>query len=76
MSRERFAPGPLICRAEEDDLLRMALLKLARPTPSTKGMDPKARAQRLHAELERRIKIAITALNPSLPAPPQEPRDG
>lgn len=52
-----------------DAEIRMAaaLAQLGAPAPSTKGMDPKARAQRLHAEIERRIRIARDALRPVVP---------
>lgn len=43
-----------------------ALEQLGAPIPSTKGMDPRARAQRLHAEMERRIRIAREALRPQV----------
>lgn len=41
-----------------------ALHRLQAPVPSTKGMAPKDRAQRLHSEMERRIAIARDALLP------------
>ena len=43
--------------------LRRTLIHLAQPIPSTKGMAPKDRADRLHSELQRRIKAATEALN-------------
>jgi hypothetical protein len=46
--------------------MRAALARLSRPIPSTKGMAPKDRAQRLHSDLERRIAIARDALFPRL----------
>ncbi len=46
------------------NILRQRLIELATPIPSTKGMAPKDRSDRLHAELERRIKIAREAIRP------------
>jgi hypothetical protein len=48
------------------DRLVAALLQLNERMPSTKGMGPKDRANRLHSELERRIAIARDALYPRL----------
>ena len=48
-------------KPSREQLLQRALARLAAPIPPTKGMDPKSRAQRLHAELERRIAIAKEA---------------
>lgn len=45
------------------NLLRQRLIELAAPIPSTKGMGPKDRADRLHAELLRRIKVAREAVH-------------
>lgn len=53
---------PVIMRPSREQLLEQALLRLTGHIPSTKGMDPKTRAQRLHAELERRIALAKDAL--------------
>jgi hypothetical protein len=47
--------GYVVSRKERMD---RALFILTQPVPSTKGMAPKDRALRLHAELERRIAIA------------------
>ena len=48
----------MLTLAEIEPILRQRLAELAAPVPSTKGMAPKDRADRLHAELLRRIKIA------------------
>ncbi len=53
----------------ENARLRAALDTLLGWTPNTKGMDPKARAQRLHAEFERRTAAARAALAPQEPTP-------
>jgi len=47
-----------------EELFEIALCELSKPVPSTKGMDPKARALRLHAELTSRIDLAKRALSP------------
>jgi hypothetical protein len=44
------------------EIALIALHKLNVPVPGTKGLGPKDRAQRLHAEFERRIAIASEAL--------------
>lgn len=36
--------------------MRRAISVMLAPIPSTKGMDPKAKVQRLHAEWERRVR--------------------
>jgi hypothetical protein len=43
---------------DRERVLLQALHRAAAPIPSTKGMNPAERAQRLHAELERRIRDA------------------
>lgn len=53
---------PTIWRASREERLEIALKQIAHPIPSTKGMGPKDRAQRLHVELERRIAIARNAI--------------
>ena len=57
-----MAPDPVQLLAERADAMTLALRRLAAPIPSTKGMGPKDRADRLHAELERRIADAKQAL--------------
>lgn len=52
----------IIVLQTREERLQSALYVLARAVPSTKGMAPKDRAQRLHAELERRIRIAKEAV--------------
>lgn len=47
-----------IYQPSRQELLEMAIVELGKPVPSTKGMDPKAVALRLHAELSRRIHLA------------------
>lgn len=49
-----------IYQLSRQELLEMAIVELGKPIPSTKGMDPKAVALRLHAELSRRIHLAET----------------
>lgn len=49
-----------VYRPSRQEILEMAIAELGRPIPSTKGMDPKAKALRLHAELSRRIQLAET----------------
>ena len=51
-----------IWKATREELFAMALHELAKPIPPTTGMDPKARALRLHAELMARISVAKVAL--------------
>jgi hypothetical protein len=53
-----------IWRMSSEEQLQAALHKLSAPIPSTKGMGPKERAQRLHSEIEHRIAIARAALDP------------
>lgn len=55
--------------AKNHDRYLSALGQLMAPIPGTKGMGPQDRAQRLHAELERRIKIAVTAVMPKIADP-------
>lgn len=55
-------PATIIVLQTREDRLQSALYVLARAVPSTKGMAPRDRAQRLHAELERRIKVAKEAV--------------
>ncbi len=43
-------------------VMAQVLSELAAPAPSTKGMTPAERAQRLHAEMERRAARAKYAL--------------
>lgn len=47
------------------ELFEIALHDLSKPVPTTKGMDPKARCLRLHAELRARIGLAKMALTAS-----------
>jgi hypothetical protein len=54
-------PDTIIVKPTREELMRQALGRLSAPVPSTKGMDPRTRADRLHAELERRIAIAKAA---------------
>ncbi len=56
------APDLTQRQAIEIDRMTSALYKLAEPVPGTKGMGPKDRANRLHAEMERRIAIAREVL--------------
>lgn len=57
------ADAKVYASVESDNLMmRQRLAELAMPPPSTKGMGPKDRADRLHAELLRRIKIAREAV--------------
>jgi len=51
-----------IWKPTREELLEIALRDVSKPIPSTKGMDPKARALRLHAELYGRISLARQAL--------------
>jgi hypothetical protein len=44
------------------DRIERAMNALTHPVPSTKGLGPKDRADRLHAELERRIALAKESL--------------
>lgn len=53
----------VIVSATPEERMRVALYGVATPIPSTKGMGPKDRANRLHAELERRIALAKEALH-------------
>lgn len=46
------------------DAMTQAISDLSAPIPGTKGMGPRDRANRLHAELERRIAIAKGARQP------------
>lgn len=52
----------IIAYAKRAERIEHAMRKLTAPVPSTKGMGPADRAQRLHAEMERRIAIAQEAL--------------
>jgi hypothetical protein len=54
---------PIVQLAIREERLTTSLQHLCAPAPSTKGMGPKDRAQRLHAELERRIGIATKAID-------------
>jgi hypothetical protein len=49
--------------ASDVEVLRRALSAACSPIPSTKGMSPKERAQRLHAEMERRIAAGRLVLH-------------
>lgn len=61
MSNPETTEG-IIAFAARAERIEAAMHKLTLPIPSTKGMGPVDRAQRLHAELERRIAIAREAL--------------
>ena len=52
----------MIITPTREEQLVTALRQVAMPIPGTKGFNPKERAQRLHAELERRIQIAKDVL--------------
>lgn len=54
--------GLIIAPPDREAVLRQALARHTAHIPSTKGMAPAERAQRLHAELERRIQAAREAL--------------
>jgi hypothetical protein len=48
----------IVWQESRDEKLRRLLLTLTYPVPSTRGMGPADRANRLHAEIERRIARA------------------
>jgi len=52
----------VILTPTREERLVSALHAVSAPIPGTKGFNPRERAQRLHAELERRIRIARDAL--------------
>ena len=52
----------VIAYATRAERIEVAMHKLMAPIPSTKGMNPRDRANRLHTELERRIAVAVDAL--------------
>ena len=51
-----------ISRLSRAERMELALAQLAAPPPGTKGMGPKDRADRLHAEMVRRGALAREAL--------------
>lgn len=53
----------LVAMEGEVQRLRTALGAFAAPLPGTKGMAPQDRADRLHAEFERRIVAARRVLD-------------
>lgn len=53
---------PLQAAAVRAERIERALTALTEPPPSTKGLGPKDRADRLHAEMLRRIAAAKEAL--------------
>jgi hypothetical protein len=55
-------PSPTIWQPTRQERMEQALQALTQPIPGTKGLGPKDRAERLHAELERRIQIAKDAI--------------
>jgi hypothetical protein len=61
--RSGMVVDPIAQLAIREERMTAALQHLCAPIPSTRGMGPKDRAQRLHAELERRIGIATKALD-------------
>lgn len=54
----------LVAKDAEIARLRRALHELAQAVPSTRGLDPSARAARLLADLERRVLLARDVLEP------------
>lgn len=54
----------MVAKDAEIARLRVALHALAEPVPSTRGLDPSARAARLLADLERRVLLARDVLQP------------
>lgn len=60
---ERLA-GLVVSREDRAERMERALRDLALPVPGTKGLGPSDRAQRLHAEMERRRAVATEALRP------------
>jgi hypothetical protein len=53
---------PVFVRESRAERIERVMGDLTAPVPSTKGMPPKDRANRLHAELERRIQVAKDVL--------------
>ena len=62
LGRAQTTSDPVQRMALEHERMRVALHKLTFPVPGTKGLPPKDRAARLHAEAERRIIVAKEAL--------------
>lgn len=54
---------PIAVAANRAARIEAAMHRMTLPVPGTKGMGPKDRADRLHAELERRIADAKAALD-------------
>lgn len=56
------APKTIILSETREERIERIMWVLAHGVPGTKGLGPRDRANRLHAELERRIALAKSAL--------------